>query len=111
MGRGRETDDRTTGNAINDPDVLWAIIESLLSRLSEISAGAPSEANPVVLVLKDDRHHHRHPNCPLLVDHQERAKCKSGRQVRMLRVLGSAAARAGLSACPACRTHRPEVPP
>lgn len=107
MGETREPGGRDRGDAINDPDVLWAVIEGLLARLPEIPPDAGTVADPVVVVLRGDRSHHRHPNCPLLVEHLE--KCggeDAGWVVR--RIPRSEAVRAGLSECRACCTHRPD---
>ena len=94
-------------DAINDPDVLWAVIEGLLARLPEIPPDAGTVADPVVVVFRGDRSHHRHPNCPLLVEHLERFGGEDPEEEGR-RIARSEADRAGLSECPACRTHRPD---
>jgi hypothetical protein len=93
-------------DAINDPDVLWAVIEGLLARIAELPDSEAVPADPIVHVVAGDRTHHHHPNCPLLVE-TRRQLTAAGRSAEIRRTVRSGAVRAGLRPCPACRTHRP----
>jgi hypothetical protein len=93
-------------DAINDPDVLWAVIEGLLARLSRLRDPRVDDGDPQVLVVAGGRAHHLSRNCPLLVETTEGATQSEGRAPEILRIPKVIAVDAGIGACPACRTHR-----